>query len=369
MLPLARNGYTASQVDAALHAPVREIHFRYDLLDDTNTFKKTLTTVTGGSVDYDTTQQIKRTAQFTLQDDGSINYLSDRIKPWARLLMPDGGFAEFPLGVFLLSTPPRQADDALVVTRQIDGYDQLQVLVDDKVTDRYTVDAGTKYTDAIKSVLQSAGFTDMNITDDPRTLPAALDWKIGTDKLTIVDDLGSPINYRELWIDENGVPIGQPYMTPDQRTPEYTYQDDSNSVTFPQVQQSLDLFNVPNKWVCVVTETDRAVITSTYINSNADSPTSTVNRGRTIVKYVTVSNAPDQISNDTYAQNLAYQDSQIYEQVTLPTAIMPFHSDRDVFTVKFSALGISDKFEETAWSFPLQAGGQMSHTVQKTVSI
>jgi len=88
MLPLARNGYTAAQVDAAFHAPTRQIQFRYDLLDSTNAFKKTLTTVTDGSIAYDTTQQIKRTAQFTLQDDGNINFLSDRIQPFALLKMP-----------------------------------------------------------------------------------------------------------------------------------------------------------------------------------------------------------------------------------------------------------------------------------------
>jgi len=361
--------YTSVQVDKALKAASQRMYFRYALLDSSNNLKQLLDTVESGSIAYDTVQQIKRTAKFTMQDDGSINFISDRIQPFALLQMTDGAFAQFPLGVFLLSTPPRQTDPSLVVTRSVDAYDLLQILVDDKVADRYTVTAGTRYTDAITTLLQSAGFTQMNITSDPRTLPTTLDWKIGTAKLTIIDALTTPINYRQLWVDENGIPIGQPYLVPDQRAPEYTYQDDANSVTFPQVNQALDLFSVPNKWVCVVTETDRAVITSQYTNSNPDSPTSTVNRGRTIVKYVTASNAPDQASNDTYAQQMAYKDSQVYETVNFSTAIMPFHADLDVFTFIFSKLGLSAKFEEVAWSFPLQAGGQMKHAIRKTVSI
>ncbi|MCL6454376.1 MAG: hypothetical protein K6T78_12260 [Alicyclobacillus sp.] len=399
MLSLARNGFTAEQVDAALHAPVRKMYFRYDLLDANNNFKAALTTVTGGTITYDTTQQIKRTATFTLQDDPQINYLTDRIKPWARVWVPGtpgwsttsttafvqphmsidvttvsptqqpGGWAEFPLGVFLLSTPPRQTDDALVVTRQVQAYDQLQILVDDKVTDRYTVTAGTNYISAVASLLESAGITQTNLTPTSLTLPTALDWQIGTDKLTIINALLTAINYRTLWFDADGVAVAEPYVTPDQRAPEYTYQDDSQSVMLPQVKYGLDLFAVPNQWVAVVSETDRSVLVSNYTNSNASSPTSTLSRNRNVVKLIQNATAPDQTTLDTYVQTVAYQDSQIYDSLTFSTAIMPFHSDRDVFQINFSALGISDKFEEMSWSFPLQAGGQMTHSVSKVVSI
>lgn len=369
MLSLARNGYTAAQVDAQLHSPVVEWHFRYDLLDKNNTFKKTLTTITSGHVGYDTSQKIRRTAKFTMQDDSSVNFASDRIQPHALLLMTDGGFADFPLGVFILSTPPRVTDSAQVITRQIDAYDLLQILVDDKVSSRYTVTAGTKYTDAIKTILTNAEFTTMNIQDDPRTLPTALDWAPGTEKLQIANDLGTAINYRNLWMNENGVPQGIPYQSPSVRTPDYTYQDDDQSVMFPDMSQQLDLFAVPNEWVLVVTEPDRSVLTSTYTNSNANSPTSTTNRGRTIVKYDTSQQAPDQSSLDALAQKMAYEDSQIYEQVEFYTGMMPMHSDFDCLNLVYSTLGISDKYSEIAWEFDLVQGARMVHRVQKVVSV
>jgi len=526
MLPLARNGYTASQVDAALHASTRQIRFRYDLLDSTNAFKKTLTTVIDGSISYDTTQQIKRTAQFTLQDDGSINYLSDRIQPFALLQMdnknigPNGlyvdvstgketsvtassqynssyapGYAvdgngtfgagtgwasasgaampqwiqfdcgsvinlgefkwingrnggnsscipkdykilisntgqfsgeetiavtntgnasynwvehvfapimgryvrmqitavnggayaelaeiqvyqynpsswvEFPLGVFLLSTPPRQTDSALIVTRQIDGYDLNQILVDWKTTDRMTIPAGTNYIVEVKSLLEAAGITDHNLTATTYTLPVDLDYAGGTSYLTIINDLMKAINYRTLWFDADGVAVALPWANPSTQPASYTYVDDSKSVIYPQVNQLLDLFAVPNVWVVVVAQTDTAEIVSTYTNSNPNSPTSTVNRGREIVHYEQNLKAPLREALDQFAAQLAFTDSQVYETVVFPSAIMPFHEDYDVLQLTFSALGISDKYSEVAWSFPLVAGGQMSHSVRKVVSV
>lgn len=47
-------------------------------------------------------------------------------------------YVEWPQGVFLLSSPQRNSDEADVVTRDIQGYDLAQVLVDDLVPDRFT---------------------------------------------------------------------------------------------------------------------------------------------------------------------------------------------------------------------------------------
>lgn len=82
MLPLQSGIYTASQVDSALHSENREIHFKYNLLDNTNTFKKVLSTVISGHVENNCLATIKRMATFVMLDDTSVNFLSDRIQPW-----------------------------------------------------------------------------------------------------------------------------------------------------------------------------------------------------------------------------------------------------------------------------------------------
>lgn len=369
MLPLARNGYSADQARAALHAPNRTIRFRYELLNAQNQFKANLVTVESGRVGYNSLAQIKRTASFNLQDDGSINFLSDRIKPYALLQMKDGGWTEWPLGVFIPTTPPRKTDQTGTVFRDIEAYDLLQVLVDDKVADRYTIAASANYIVEIKKLLDSAGITSQNLTATSKTLPAARDWDPGTTKLSIINDLLGAINYRSLWFDEHGIAIAQPYVTPEVRASEYTYRDDDSSVIFPEVQHSLDLFAVPNQWVLYVSEADRPALRSVYTNSSPSSSTSTVNRGRTIVAAPEQVDAADQATLDALTQRRAFESSQVYESVEFETALMPFHSDSDVYTLEFSALGLSAKYSETEWEMELRAGGRMRHRIRRVVNV
>lgn len=368
MQSLARNGYTAEQVRAALHAPNRHIAFRYELLDTNNRFKRRLDNVLAASVSYNALAQIKRTARFTLEENGNINFLRDRIKPYARLRMPDGGWVEWPLGVFILSTPPRKATPEGWVVREVEAYDLLQVLVDDKVPDRYPITAGTNYIAAIKDLLTGAGLTALNLTPTDKALPTASDWEPGTSKLEIINGLLTAINYRALWVDENGVAVAEPYISPAEQAPAYTYQDDDQSVIFPEVQESLDLFAVPNRWVLVVSEPDRPPLVAVYTNDNSDSPTSTVNRGRVIVDF-RQEQAADQETLDALAARLAFEASQVFEQVEVETAIMPMHSHADVIELYFAALGIRHKYSEVGWEFELKAGAHMRHKVRRVVSV
>lgn len=368
MQSLARNGYSADQVKKELHSPNRMLAFRYDLLDSQNKFKRQLSNV-AASVSNNSLADIKRTARLSLREDGNINFLSDRIKPWVRLKMPDWGYAEFPMGVFLLTTPPRKIDASGVITRDVEAYDQTQILLDDKVDDRYTVPAGTNYLVAVKEVLDSAGVSGQNLTQTDKLLPTDRDWDPGTTKLQIISDLLGAINYGSLYFDENGLAIAQPYVSPAIRASEYTYRDDDQSVIFPEVEQALDLWNIPNKWVLLVSEADRAPLRSVYTNSNPDSPTSTVSRGRTIMADPIAVNAVDQVTLDGMTVRRAYEASQIYEHVTYETGIMPMHSNADVLTLEFTGLGISAKYSETSWSFNLKAGEGMKHGIRRVIAI
>jgi len=368
MLSLQSGVYTASQVDSALHSASREVHFQYTLLDKFNNFKKVLSNVTSGNVANNCLADIKRTATFSMLEDASINFLSDRIQPFLLIKMPDGNYVPFPLGVFLLSSPKRKTDTSLNVIREVTAYDQLQVLMDDRVTDRYTIAAGTNYITAARTLLTGAGILSVNLTTTASVLPTALDWPPGTPKLTIINILLGAINYWTLYFDAYGVAVATPYVLPSARASDYSYKNDSLSVTFPEMEQDLDLFSIPNKWLLTVTEPDQSVLVSTYTNINPASHTSTVNRGRTIVSFTTDTGA-DQPTLDAKVQRLAFGDSQVYETVDLETAIMPMHSENDMLTLVFSPLSISANYNELSWGFDLVAGSKMKHHIQKVVSI
>jgi hypothetical protein len=345
--------------------------FRYELLDLNNAFVADLDNVLGGKVSMSWLAPIKRTAEFVLREsDIDIEWLTDRIKPWIRLHLPpygDDDWVEWPLGVFLLSSPTRTVDAAGVVRRQVTGYDQLQVLSDDKIADRYTVVAGSVHTDEVLTLL--GGDFTYRCTAHSSVTRVDREWPPGTSKLSMINDLLSAINYKSLFFDEDGVAVIEPYVSPSVRTEEYTYADDETSLILPDVEQELDLFGVANSWVLVVSNPDAPALTSTYTNDNPASPTSTVRRGRTITDYREEEEAADQATLDAKVSRLALEASQVYEHVRFSTGINPLHSCNDVYRIALIGLAINSTFVETKWELPLQAGAEMTHEARRLVSI
>ena len=394
MLSLNRDGFTSAQVKLALHHPHRRLDFRYELLDKNGNKKADLYNVLSGEVQQQALATIKRTARFRLSDDGNINYLSDRIRPIARLYVPDGrtfsafytfysqqfaplieeakqstksGWVEFPLGEFLLSSPKRYEENGIVF-RDIDAYDGLVVLTDDKFTAPYTVLAGTNYVDAVITLLGTAGITKYNIEQTDKVTTKDITFKTGDEKLFAINELLRGINYQSIHVDVNGYYTSAYYRSPEDRASEYEYFTDSNSVIFGGYSEELDLFGLPNVWVVEVKESEDAPaeFTSTYTNDNPDSDLSTVNRGRNIVDARTIENAADQATLDAYVNRIAYEGMQTFGKIEFETAVMPMHDYFDVYNVYFSDLETSGKYSETSWTMPLEVGGKMKHEIRRT---
>lgn len=362
--------YTVDEVKRALEgrSGSRMLTFRYDRLSSSRVYLGPLGNVLGGEISNNSLADIKRKAVFTMRDTGELNYLSDLVRPWVGLRMPDGGVVEWPVGTFSLSTPSRALSVAGVVTRDVEAYDLLVVLHEDKVTDRYSVAAGTLYTAAVATVASSAGVA-ASITPSTLTLPAAMEWEPGTTKLRIINDLLGAINYESAFFDELGVLTCQPYQSPDERPIAYTYADGVASVRSGDAEQTVDLFDVANRWVLVTSEPDRPVLVSTYTNDDPLSPTSTVSRGRTIVDFREDEEAADQTTLDAKAARLAFEASQVFEAVDFETALMPMHGNADVLRLEIPGLAVSARYAEQTWSMPLRAGATMKHRARRVVTI
>jgi hypothetical protein len=397
MQTIIPNGYTIEQVKAAIHMAggSRKIDFRYELLDKNENVIGQLDNIIDAEVSMSALSAIKRTARFTLRDNGEINFLSDRIRPYFRLYIPPrsefvrsyyylqpnfsitldklqllpetGGWIEFPLGIFLLASPTRK-DERNQVYREVEAYDGLLILRDDKFDTRYTVTAGTNYRQAVIDILASAGITKHNIEQTDKVLPVDKEFEPGTEKLEAINALLQAINYTPIHVDVYGYFTSMTYRSPSIRAAEYTYKDDELSIIYPGMEEELDLFNVPNKWVVVCSNAEQSLVSS-YTNSNPNSPTSTVNRGRTIVDYREVTDIADQQSLDAYVQRIAFEASQVYGKLTFETAINPLHDYMDVLQIEYSPLGISGKYSETGWTMPLKAGARMKHEVRKVVNV
>lgn len=371
MLSLDRNGYTKQEVMEALHGKrgKRHIDFRFDLLDEND--KKIgdithLVEAESSTVSMDSEAEIHRTANFRLLDTGEIDFLKERIRPWAILDMGNG-YVSFPLGVFLLSSPKKEYVGDMHY-RNVDAYDKLLVLVDDGFTTRVVADEGEIVTDFIVGLLQDAGIAKINIEQSDKTFPTWLDWGPDTSRLEIINELLEIINYEKLHVNENGYFVSRPYQTPERKVIEYTYKTDNLSVIAPGANIEQDFFNVANQFVGVVSEPDRVPLTYTYENMNEDSPTSIPRRGRVITKYID-SDSVDLETLRGEVEKVAYEDSQVASVMTFETAIMPIHSYNDILQVRHNKLGIDGRFQEISWSMPLSSSGTMSHTVKEIISV
>lgn len=370
MLSLHGYPYSRQEIINALHGKYgqRHIKFRYDLLNKDDQKIGELDSVLDGEVSMASLSSIKRAARFKINDKGEIDWLSDRIQPFALLRMRDGNYIEFPLGIFLLSSPTRK-DQNNNVYRDVEAYDGLLVLKDDKFESRYTVAAGTNYRAAVIDILASAGIAKHNIEATDKILPTDLEFEPGKEKLFAINELLRQINYNQIYVDVYGFYTSATYRSPAVRSAEYIYKDDNLSITYPGMSEELDLFNIANKWVVVRSNAELEPLSSVYINENPNSPTSTVSRARTIVDYREIDNIADQQSLDAYVQRIAFEASQIYGKISFETAINPAHDFADVLEIDYSPLGLKGKYIETGWTIPLIAGERMRHEVRKVVTI
>lgn len=409
MKDLSMQGLTHEQVYHALHAKngTRQVKFRYDLIR--NGVKISEVDVLSASVSFNKDNTIKRTARFDLHSD-SINWLTDMIKPYMLVKVPLSleivklnwetihkqklswskihslkltwasihrkkytikeiyKWIEFPLGVFIPSTPIKKILNKKEYY-QVEAYDKTIILKEDCITSRLFLSAGTNYINAINQILLSANIDNVMNDTCNTVLPTDREFEIGTSKLEIINKLLSEINFNSISCDENGTFMLKKYVEPTTNNITYIYKDDDLSVVCDETESEEDYYNVPNVFIAVVSNAElKETYTSIYTNDNPTSKLSTVNRKRSIVSEVF---KPDVISSqsdlDEYIKKIAFEKSQVYEKIKFSTALMPIHNNYE--TLKLQKGYINGVFSETAWSMELIAGGKMTHEVRRLCEI
>lgn len=347
---------------------MRKISFRHELLDKNNLFIGYVD-VERSSVSFDSMANITRTAQFTVHKSISrdIDYLHEYIRPVV-VLTEDGNTTETPLGAFMLSSPKEKTSETGAIA-EIEAYDRTQVLLEDCVTNRFYLPQGHRYSAAITSIANSAGILDVFIDDNDKVLRRSREWDIGTSKLKIINELLKEMNYNRVYTDKNGLLMCTAYKLPWQKQPEVKYTTDELSQVFPGAVREMDLFNVPNVWVCVASNAEDEPLVAIEENNNPASETSVQRRGRKIVKVESISDIADQEALNAYTKRLAFNGTNIHETLEFETLINPNHGYQTAMLVQHRGLGIDAKYIETAWSIPLQVGGKMRHRARRILQV
>lgn len=371
MQNLAVGGYTKEEVMRQLNYNKggRKVSFRYELLDNDDMYIADVESVTG-TISYNSYAEIKRTAGFSIKcstTDGKF-LLNKRLRPYYQLTMPTGEIIEWSLGIFLLSSPVKSDLAADLNTLEIMAFDKAQILKEDKFTDRKVFLPNTNYVQNIIWILDSAGITNVNIAADPSTLTNSIEFEVGYSKLSAINDLLTAINYYSLSFDEEGYAYSRPYILPANREVDYVYRTDNSSVIKNGAKHKFDQFNIPNVFVRVLSRPER-YLKSIYVNNDADSPISTVNRGYNIVDFDTVDDIANQAALDQLTVRQATEMSQVFGEVELVTAIMPHHSFLDCLYIEHKGLLIDDVFVESQWEMRLDSQADMKHMCRKVVGL
>ena len=344
----------------------RRISFRYDLLDYSEVKIGELTSL-GGSLGLNSLAQIKRQGNFKFKENElqDVDWLNDKVQPVFIL----NGKYEFPLGIFMISSPSRGLKGKSI-TRNVECFDTSLVLLEDKFDTRYRINSGINYITAISQLIGSSGLWKINIPYIDAVLKTDKEFEIGTSKLEAINYLLQEINYTSLWVDEQGNFTANPYVLPTNREVEYIYKNDDMSIIIPDTSiEEIDLFNVANKWVVVATNPETEPLVSRYTNENGASPTSTINRRRTIVDYREVDDIASKSILDEYVRRIAYETSNVYGKFVFDTAIMPHHTYMDSLFCEHTDLGIKNKYIETSWEMELKADGKMKHNCRRVINI
>jgi hypothetical protein len=207
-----------------------------------------------------------------------------------------------PLGTFLVQTPSSSFNGKI---REVtmDAYSPLLELKENRPPIGYSLNEKTNIMDiAFKLTREHVrapvieATSDMKLQTDFVSDPNSDTW------LTFIRDLIANAKYT-FSLDELGRILFSPKQDAASLRPIWTYDDSNSSILYPDMSMDHDLYGIPNV-VEVTYSNGRKHYHTRIVNDDPNSPISTVNRGREIVRRVTDPEVNVESANDEAAQRL-----------------------------------------------------------------
>jgi hypothetical protein len=354
--------------------------------------------------------------------DEEIRWLTDRIRP---MLTVDG--TEYPVGLYIGTTPRRRTrgNGSAVV---LEAYSVLYLAQRATVEPDYIIRAGTNYIGAAQDLLRLAGITMYTAEPTDKRIPTdRADFDVGTTVLDVLNGLLAEINYRDVWVDLEGIvhidsgrsndaamrsaqvrampgtaelvverlsgsgdaltvgvlgiqadgdniivqtrskkmPEGGVTVT---GAPDHVYTAGQYSVLSGEVDVVTDYFDKANVFRAVCSSPDLPEpLVAEVVNDDPMSPFSTTVLGVRIVQTEEVDSVADLAELQAMAAQMRYRALQTVETIEFVTALEPTHTVWD--TVGLDIGSESGLYTETGWRMVLDASGEMRHTAERTVLI
>ena len=317
---------------------------------------------TNAQISMDNTAEIKMTLTGDFDINDQVNTLTDRLQ----VIMHIDGTAH-PLGKYVICSIEPQTTPAGRRVGSYTAYDLTYLAQGSKTEKRHYIAAGTKYTDALQTLLIESGITDYIIEPSDATIRTDReDWEPGTSRLTICNDLLAEINYNSLWMDLQGTIRCNKYRQATAENIAHSYSPGQYSMLYPETSQVIDTFNRANVFIRVVEDAESTTpLRAESVNNDPDSALSTVNQMRRVVDYDTLDNIASQGELQAYVDNLKFKSLLATVETTFSTGPNPAHQAFDVVALSFGTE--SGIYTETSWIIDLSAPYKMQHTGKRVM--
>lgn len=261
--------------------------FEYYTVDpETLADVKMLDTVKKASFGRDSETETLGSATIDVTNSTGEKYIRGYLKT-----IQNGITEKFPLGT-VLSQTPSSSFNGRVLDVSMDCYTPLIELKEKYPPLGYTVRKGSNIMEAAYNIMTSSVIdtntgkpykicrVPVNKIESSATLQYDVVANADDTWLSFIVYLISNANY-ELGLGEKGNILFLPKQNIEALQPIWTFDDSNSSILYPDISVNHDLYNIPNK-LEVIYSYGNVYLEASAINSDPNSQTSTVNRGRII---------------------------------------------------------------------------------------
>lgn len=239
------------------------------------------------------------------------------------ITVQDGITEKHPLDTFLVQTPSSSFDGKLRDTT-MDAYTPLLELKENHPPFGYSLLKNDNIMEKVYMLTRDSVRAPVIQTTIDKQL--TYDFVANGDDtwLTFLKDLMATVDY-SFSLDELGRIQFAPKQDLKSLQPVWTYTDDNSSILYPEVMLNHDLYGIPNV-VEVIYSNNAGHFYATATNSDPNSPTSTVARGRKITQRITnptLFGVPTQEQLDLFAINILRQLSSVEYSISYTHGYCP----------------------------------------------
>lgn len=327
--------------------------------------------------DVERIENIKKctiTRDGTVETLGSATFSADRaigevyIRTYL-VTIQNGVKERFPLGTHLVQSPS-SSFDGKVTTVEMDAYTPLLELKEKHPPIGYSLVKGQNIMDMAHRLTRENARAPVSDAYDSTTL--STDFIAMTDDtwLTFISDLMTNANF-SYDLDDAGHIIFAPTKETAALQPIWTFDDGNSSILCPDLDVDHDLFGIPNV-VEVIYSTDTTSLYAKAVNTDPNSPTSTVSRGREVTRRITdpeILGNPTQTIIQQYANRILRELSSVECKISYTHGYCPVRVG-DCVRLNYTRAGMTDiKAKVIRQTIRCESGCQVDETAVFTMNL